>query len=105
MNAPANHAVRDATLQVSEMAETSRSGLRSAIIADRVSHNVRLLVGLVAGFGACTPIESIRDSIRRLGRSDAHLVLATLSEEHSRTRQDIELMHPELLELLRTKCS
>jgi hypothetical protein len=62
-------------------------------------------VGLVAGFGACTPIEAIRDTLSRLGRADAHLVLCELAERHERVRKDVAVLYPELLSVLERKCS
>lgn len=66
---------------------------------------MRLLVGLAAGFGACTPVESIREVLEGLGRADAHLVLEELKEKHERVRKDVAIMHPELLDVLKKKCS
>jgi hypothetical protein len=80
-------------------------GLSAPIVADRVSDSVRLLVGLVAGFGSCTPVETIRDTLSRLGRADAHLVLCELSENHERVRRDVAVLYPELLSVLERKRS
>lgn len=80
-------------------------GISSSISADHVSDNVRLLVGLVAGFGACTPVETIRETLSRLGRADACLVLAELSKKHDRVRQDVAILYPELIGVLERKCS
>lgn len=84
--------------------EALATGLRSHLIADRAAHSVRLLVGLVAGFGACTPVETIRHTLDGLGRSDARLVLEELSEKHDRVKSDVELLYPELIDVLKKKC-
>lgn len=104
MNAP-ERILHAAQAACSKPTEARLGGLRSSVIADRASESVRLLVGLVAGFGACTPVETIRQVLDGLGRADAHLVLEELKEKHERVRKDVELMHPELLEVLRKKCS
>lgn len=85
-------------------AEVRLMGLHAPVLVDRVSDSVRLLVGLVAGFGACTPVEAIRDVLEGLGRADAHLVLEELKEKHDRVRKDVAIMHPELLGVLERKC-
>lgn len=85
-------------------AEVRLMGLHAPVLVDRVSDSVRLLVGLVAGFGACTPVETIRDVLEGLGRADAHLVLEELKENHDRVRKDVAIMHPELLGVLQRKC-
>ncbi|MFZ3232581.1 MAG: hypothetical protein WA194_03500 [Patescibacteria group bacterium] len=86
-------------------AEVRLMGLHAPVLVDRVSDSVRLLVGLVAGFGACTPVSAIQDVLEGLGRADAHLVLQELGEKHDRVRKDVALMHPELLGVLERKCS
>lgn len=100
MNAPEKiiHAVP------AKPAEVRLMGLHAPVLVDRVSDSVRLLVGLVAGFGACTPVETIRDVLEGLGRADAHLVLEELKENHDRVRKDVAIMHPELLGVLQRKC-
>ncbi len=100
MNAPEKiiHAIPAKPVEVRLM------GLHAPVLVDRVSDSVRLLVGLVAGFGACTPVETIRDVLEGLGRADAHLVLEELKENHDRVRKDVAIMHPELLGVLRRKC-
>lgn len=103
MNAPDKNL--HATIAVpAKPAEVRLMGLHSSVIADRASESVRLLVGLVAGFGACTPVETIRGVLEGLGRADAHLVLEELKEKHERVRKDVALMHPELLGVLERKC-
>ncbi len=86
-------------------APVQNEGLSVPVVADRVSNSVRLLVGLVAGFGACTPVETIRETLSGLGRADAHLVLWELSERHDRVRKDVAVLYPELLGILESKCS
>lgn len=90
---------------VREIPSDPLAGLHAPVLVDRVSDSIRLLIGLVAGFGACTPVDSIRTVLDGLGRADAHLVLSELSERHSRVRKDVELMYPELLGVLKDKCS
>lgn len=104
MNAP-ERILHTAQAASSKPAESRLRGLHASVVADRASESVRLLVGLVAGFGACTPVETIRQVLDGLGRADAHLVLEELKEKHERVRKDVELMHPELLETLKRKCS
>lgn len=99
MNAP-NSNILSELLAAGDATET---GLQSPLVVDRVGQSIRLLIGLVAGFGACTPVDTIRNLLDELGSSDARLVLKELSDKHERARKDIEEIYPDLLYVLKKK--
>lgn len=80
-----------------------RSGLGSAIVADKAAESVALLLGLVAGFGSTVTVERVKRSVDSLGRSDAYLVLEEISE--SKIGDEVRILHPEIYSLLREKVS